>query len=156
VLALRASRERMRAAMEEMRARRTALHGARRGRSVDIVDDQQLFDRAPLAYLVTDVAGTIRRANSAAAELLRTTAKGLVGQPLAGFVARADRDGFRAAFDRVRGREGETEEWPVRLRARDGALIDARVAASPQRADDGSLGAVYWIVYHEGHSLDLF
>ena len=47
---------------------------------------QYLFDRLPLAALITDTGGTIVSANRAAALLLNMSAKHLVGKPLLHFV----------------------------------------------------------------------
>jgi PAS domain-containing protein len=56
---------------------------------------QDLFQSAPVAYLVTDPLGRVREANRAAAELLAVRPEFLPGKPLASFVAYDDRFTFR-------------------------------------------------------------
>ena len=52
---------------------------------------RELFEHAPVAYLVTDAAGTIREANRLAGRLLSSTPRSLTGKPLELFVAPEDR-----------------------------------------------------------------
>ncbi|HEY9736157.1 MAG TPA: response regulator [Trichocoleus sp.] len=54
-----------------------------------------LFQRAPVAYLVTDVNGVILEANQAAANLLNIPQNYLPGRPLPLYVEESRRQGFR-------------------------------------------------------------
>jgi PAS domain S-box-containing protein len=132
---------------------------------------RDLFVHAPVAYLVTDPAGTIREANRLAGRLLGTTQRSLIGQPLRRFVAPEDvwilegrvllaggRDGrheydlrleprrrapavVHATVDVVRERSGRVRELRWLLRERQAATGDRRAGRKPDGASIGT-GAV--------------
>ena len=62
---------------------------------------QQLFEFAPVGYLVTDGDGVIQRANQAAAALLKVSREFLVGKPLLVFLASEVRPGFRTLLTQL-------------------------------------------------------
>jgi PAS domain S-box-containing protein len=76
---------------------------------------QRLFELAPVAYLVTDLAGQIEQANQAACELFARTVNALVGRRLISFVDFPERPAFRAALRRAVCGAG-IEEWPLSVR----------------------------------------
>lgn len=55
----------------------------------------ELYESAPLAYVVTDTKGVITHVNRQACALLNAGARLLLGKTLTAFVARADRSRFR-------------------------------------------------------------
>ncbi len=82
-----------------------------------------LFEFAPDACLVTDLAGVMREANKAASDLLATSRKALGGKPLAVYVADDERPAFRATLSRgnnrcrhQRSRQCRSSPKPVRRR----------------------------------------
>ncbi|MCH2557548.1 MAG: ATP-binding protein [Alcanivorax sp.] len=83
------------------------------------VDYQDLFDNAPLGYLLLDASGSIERINQTGAALFAQDAEGMTGRPFAEWVADADRE----RFDRYRRRLRESDEMEklfVRVRTRHG------------------------------------
>jgi PAS domain S-box-containing protein len=109
---------------------------------------QELFQSAPVAYLVTDPVGTIREANRAAAELLAVRPEFLPGKPLAAFVAYDDRFTFRVMLNRLRlGEETRVEDAPLRLRRRAGGETAAvLVTVVAVRDLGGAVRALRWLV----------
>ena len=57
----------------------------------------EFFQYAPDAYLITDVAGSIREANEAALELLKAAREDVVARALSHYIAPDDRVGFLTA-----------------------------------------------------------
>lgn len=76
-----------------------------------------LLDSIPYAYLITDVEGVIREANSTAARLLNIPQEFLVNKPLAVFVAKEDRWAFRCELTWI-GQTGCPREWEMYLQPR--------------------------------------
>ncbi|MBV9388630.1 MAG: PAS domain S-box protein [Chroococcidiopsidaceae cyanobacterium CP_BM_ER_R8_30] len=92
---LQATLEELRISEEEVRSANEELMIARQRAELECQRYQDLFEFAPDGYLVTDTAGTIQQANQAAAALLSTAQKWLVGKPLAIFIAKQYRKTFR-------------------------------------------------------------
>lgn len=62
---------------------------------------RDLFQSAPIAYLVTDADGVILEANGAIAQLLNVPQAYLVGKPLVLYVAEGDRSAFRTHLNQL-------------------------------------------------------
>lgn len=99
---------------------------------------KELFDLAPVGFVVTDLWGSIHEVNPLAAELLRRDANALVGKPLTVFVPVADREEFRTRVTRLATLDG-VHEWRAQLTPRgDVALpvtLTTRVARHATRED---------------------
>ena len=108
----------------------------------------ELFDLAPVGYLIISDAGMVRDANLTAAHLLGVERQRLVGQPFSAFVLAADRDAFYL-HHRTLQKAGEPQTCELRLqrvggKAGDGAGGDAvpahfwaHLESGPQRGADG-------------------
>ena len=92
--------------LQEAEARQDAEARARRY--------QEFFEFAPDGHLVTDVAGTIRQANQAIAEMLGVSPRFLIGKPLVSFVAEGDRQAFRTELNRI-AESSPSTDWMLRL-----------------------------------------
>src|SRR6266496_2041038 len=91
----RVSLEELRVADEELREQNEELIASR-----DLVEGQRrhyhdLFNLAPVGYLLTDNQGVIRENNQAASNLLNVRLNCLLGKPLAIFVPQEHRASFR-------------------------------------------------------------
>lgn len=73
-----------------------------------------LFQAAPIAYLVTDAHGVILEANSAIAQLLNLPANYLVGKPLSLYILESDRLDFRAKLHQLSDCY-ENQVWQINL-----------------------------------------
>jgi two-component system phosphate regulon sensor histidine kinase PhoR len=92
---LQSTLEGLRIAREELAAQNDELRATR-----DLIERQRqryhdLFDLAPVGYLVTDVSGMVRESNRTAGELLARDPRFLVGKPLAALVGPERRSAFR-------------------------------------------------------------
>jgi two-component system, OmpR family, phosphate regulon sensor histidine kinase PhoR len=88
--------EELRIMHEELRVQNEELRSIR-----DLLDDERhrysdLFDLAPVGYVITDGDGVVREVNRSAAELLGREARFLRGKPLAALVGAERRAPFRA------------------------------------------------------------
>jgi transcriptional regulator with PAS, ATPase and Fis domain len=79
--------EELQVAQEELLQQNQELVTARQAVEAQRQRYQDLFDFAPDAYLVTDVAGNIQEANCTAAMLLNTSKELLAGKQLVSFAA---------------------------------------------------------------------
>lgn len=110
---------------------------------------QDLFHLAPEAYLVTDVAGKIREANRAAAELLNISPQHLIGKPLVVFVASDERWQFRNELNRKSGGD-RIQDWKVHLQPRGGEPFEAIVTVSVVRDGQDRPLSLRWILRQIG------
>jgi PAS domain S-box-containing protein len=126
------------------------LAAARQALEAERVRYQELFESAPVAYLVTDPLARIREANRAAAALLGVQQRFLVGKPLAAYVASQDRWGFRTMVGRLQlGEEDRVADRPVRLRRRGGEVVATLVTVEPAPDYQGAGPRVLrWLLRH--------
>jgi PAS domain S-box-containing protein len=102
----------------------------------------ELFEGAPVAYLVTDPRGVITHVNRQACVLLNAGARLLVGKTLTAFIARADRPRFRDLVEVMSDVILHTE-----LRVQPRAEETCWVAVVAQRATSQDGGAcVRWLM----------
>jgi PAS domain S-box-containing protein len=132
---------------EELRTQTDELASTRRALEAERQRYQELFDSAPVPYLVTDPVARVREANRAAAALLGIDQDWLTGKPLAAYVASSDRWGFRAMVNRLlRGEEDRVGERPLRLRRRGGEVVAVVATVEPVRDRDGGVTALRWLL----------
>ena len=105
---------------------------------------RELFDFAPDAYLVTDVHGTIREANLAAARLFGLERKFLVGKSIQLFLEENARREYRHQLDQLCDAE-ITEEWEIWLTPRNGQRTPVAVSLGRSRSSDQT-GSYRWIL----------
>jgi PAS domain S-box-containing protein len=100
---------------------------------------QDLFDRAPDAYVVTSTSGVILEANAAASALLERPPADLVGEALTAFVAAESRSDFRRELLRVA--RHASDEFELEVITRSGRRqVAARASAGAQ------LAQIRWIL----------
>jgi PAS domain S-box-containing protein len=95
---LTAAIEELIVADEELRSQTEELLGTRALLEAERLRYHELFQHAPIAYLVTDARGTVRDANQAAGALLRCRSDRLVGKPLAVFTQDVSRRRIRSVI----------------------------------------------------------
>lgn len=111
--ALGRAMEQLWAAEVGLRQRDEQLEAARLTQHADLRRYCNLFDFAPIGYLVTDLQGTIVEVNRAAARLLQDTPTHLSGRRLADALAEDQRALFLGKLARLA--DGEVHEWKTRL-----------------------------------------
>ncbi len=104
---------------------------------------EALFRLAPDAYLVTDMHGTIRDANEAAADLLNLASELVRGKPLAVFVVMGDRDKYRSTLNGLKNGISR-RDWDLRLQPRKSEERCASIAAAVMPDGSGRSEAILW------------
>jgi PAS domain S-box-containing protein len=139
--------EELSVAGEELRSRNDELASTRQALEAERQRYQELFESAPVAYLVTDPMGRIREANRATAALLGVGKGFLAGKPLAAYVDGSDRCGFRSMVSRLgQGDQGRVADWPLRLRRRGGEVLTVAATVEPVLDHDGGLATLRWLL----------
>ena len=109
--------EELRVAEEELREQNETLVLSQLLIEEERARYRDLFEFAPDGYLVTDVRGTIREANRAAAELFGIEEHFLVGKPLPSYLDSDTRRDFKKKLEQLAVRD-PLDGWEVRLRTR--------------------------------------
>ncbi len=107
---------------------------------------KDLFEHAPIAYLVTDSHGVILEANTLALKLINCEYEFLKGKPLSVFIAEEDRSLFRSSLNKLAHMINH-QNLGLRLQPRDQAVIDVDAVVSPLKNSDGILLAIRWLLY---------
>jgi PAS domain S-box-containing protein len=136
--------EELQVAEEELRAQNEELEGARQSVEVEHRRYLDLFELAPDGYLVTDMNGTIREANRAAALLLGADQAFLVGKPMAVFIGKEDLRAFRSGV--LAAQDAGVIEWEFPIHPRQGDPFDAAVRISILRSQEGKAAGMRWLV----------
>jgi len=139
-------------ALEEIQALETELY-QQQARLLDIQQHleserqayQELFEFAPVGYLITNAEGTIRRANRTATTLFETVEKCMIGRSMAMFVPEGERRAFRAAIAGLPTVEG-IQEWEAHMQPSVGPAFDAALSVAVVRGQRGLPVALRWII----------
>lgn len=138
------SLEELKVAEEELTERVSALSMLRDDMEQRVQAARQLFELAPANLLVTDMYGTILEANRAMRRLMRVDATVLVRQPLARFIPRDARRGFRDGLSRIALMEGVSDWRMVLVRPTDAPLDVNAVVEVLQGAQTPSGTTLHW------------
>lgn len=95
-----------------------------------------LFQSAPIAYLVIDENGLILDANQAIAQLLHVPQRYLVGKPLSVYVAEHDRPNFRARLNQL-SRSSSLQAWQMTFCPRENPPFAVELHVAPVRSATG-------------------
>jgi PAS domain S-box-containing protein len=98
-----------------------------------------LYDFAPVGYLLLDEKGLITQANLTSATLLGEERGGLVGRPLAAFVAHSDADRWHIFLSGL-AQDGERHSCRVVLQQSDGSTFYAHLACQQQATGGAEAG----------------
>jgi PAS domain S-box-containing protein len=104
--------------------------------------DQELFEGAPEACLVTDLAGTIQEANPRATTILHVAPPRLLGRCLSAFLA-VDRAAFHARLNELQGGQ-PVHDWEVSVRPWHHAPFPTLLSSTPARTPQGQLMGLRW------------
>jgi PAS domain S-box-containing protein len=105
-----------------------------------------LFQAAPVAYLVTDTSGLILEANQTVAALLNMPQSYLLGKPLAIFVGSSDRSAFRTYLNQL-SRSNQRQQWQLQLTPRQQASFMAELQVAVIRNYAGWVESLRIAVY---------
>jgi len=141
-----ASLEELKVAEEELRERTEALAVLRDQLERRRRGERALFDFAPACLVVTDVHGNILDANREALALLKQDLAQLDRRPIATFIQRDDRRGFRDSLARITVTRG-VEDWRlVLLRPTDTPLLVSAAVQMVTGSGDGGQATLCWCV----------
>lgn len=87
--------EELEVAHEELRQQHNELLEARLTLELERQHYQDLFESAPIGYLITNTQGVVKQANTAAAQMVGVLPHFLIGKPLAVYIADESRSAFR-------------------------------------------------------------
>ncbi|MFN6463433.1 MAG: PAS domain S-box protein [Nostoc sp. DedVER02] len=118
---LRETLEELQIVEEELRQQNGELAIARETAESERQRYQDLFEFAPDAYLVTDIAGIIKEANYVTAALLSVKQNHLIGKPFILFIAEPDRKGFMNKLANLQ----QVQDWEVCLKSQGGTTFPA-------------------------------
>lgn len=137
--------EALQVAVEELCQQNEELAGARAALEAERQRYQDLFEFAPDAYLVTDVRGTIREANRAAAALLNVSQQYLQGKPLTVFIPKQERQCFHSQLSELE--QGEPLlEWAGRLLPRNSDPLEVAIKVAAVCGREGNTFALRWLL----------
>jgi PAS domain S-box-containing protein len=142
---LRSAVEELHVAEEELRTQNEELIAAHLDVETGRRRYQELFDLAPDAYLVTNLAGIIDEANLSASRLLGIAREFLIGKALAAYIATEDRARFRSLLS-SRDRGGSSRPLAFTMRARGGASLHTELTYSVIDDERGTSRGFRWIV----------
>lgn len=134
---------------EELRQQYEEWLNARAGLEMELQRHQDLFTHAPAGYLVTSLEGTIRQANPAAAALLQSTERLLVGRSLALFVPEGQRRAFRANVAQLTQAD-RAQEWELTMQSWKSEPFEAGLTIGVLRGATGRPVALYWLLHDIG------
>src|SRR3954467_10631049 len=142
---LRSAVEELRVADEELRAQNEELVTAHLEVEAERRRYHELFDLAPDAYVVTNLAGIIDEANLSASRLMGISREFLIGKALAAYVAADDRVRFRSLLS-ARDRSGSSLPLAFRIRSRGGTNLHVELMYSIMDDERGNPTGFRWIV----------
>lgn len=106
-------------AEEELRAQHEDLLAAHSALAGERATYLELFESAPVPYLVTDRTGAISNANTAASRVFGVRADRLHGKPLAVFIDAGGRPDFRRELARITGSRLASHRLTLQVSGRD-------------------------------------
>jgi PAS domain S-box-containing protein len=121
------SLEELAVAEEELRQQNEELREVQSELKAQRKDYEDLFELAPVGYLITDEKGIVKDANRAAHQMLDISRLIDVAVPLANVILAAEKKQFRAELERLRSSNG-LQQWEQTLIAK-GRLFPALVRA---------------------------
>lgn len=130
---------------EELILQNEELIAAREALEVERYRYSELFERAPVGFLVTDESGAIREANLAAAALLNTSQKALKRKPLVVFLRPEDRADFLRLTQSLRNQTAPRETELVLL-PRDAPARRVLVTVARDESKAGQPAGLRWVL----------
>jgi PAS domain S-box-containing protein len=142
---LRLTLEELRGAGEELRQQNEELNAVQLKLDIERQRYRELFELAPDAYLVTNLAGIVAEANQSAARLFGIAPHFLTGKALAAYIASEDRPRFRALLTESL-HHAATGPTSFRLRTRGGTRVYAELTFSLAHGPDGTPSGFRWLI----------
>jgi PAS domain S-box-containing protein len=137
--------EQLRVADDELQRREEHYRLREEEWARQVAHERLLFDASPALLLVSDTAGTVLDANKAVLDMLGCDARTLERMPLAEFVPRDERAGFRHGLTHLLAAM-RVDDWRFRLLPRRNVPIDvsATVTIVPYANRQARTAALCW------------
>ena len=143
---LRFALEELRVADEELRQQNEELVATHAEVDAERRRYQELFDLAPDAYVVTNLAGIIIEANRSTARLFGIAPQYLPGKALAAYVVTDDRARFRAVLNHPAAVPDTAPTVAFRLRTRNGVRLYCELTYSVVHGPDERPAGFRWLI----------
>jgi PAS domain S-box-containing protein len=142
---LRLALEELRGTDKQLRQQNEELNATHLEVDIERQRYRELFELAPDAYLVTDLAGIIGEANQTASRLFGIAPQFLTGKALAAYVSTEDRPRFRALLSESLPTTGiRTAQF--RLRSRGGTRWYAELTYCVAHGTEGKPAGFRWLI----------
>jgi PAS domain S-box-containing protein len=138
--------EQLEAAAEELLQQAEALTAAEGALMEARQRYQELFELAPIAYVVTDIKGLIRETNQAARTLLNASGRFLEGKSLALFIAKHEQVPFRSRLRQLR-QGTQAEGWTAHLQPYHQPARDVAISVAIGRTPAGRPSTLRWLLH---------
>lgn len=139
--------EELRAAQEALQAQTRELAASRQALEAERSRYRELFDSAPVGYVITNPAGVIQQVNTQAAVMLKHTAAVLHGRSLAEWLPVEARPEFAARMERLLSHDSRAvENWETTIEPAGAPAFECSMLAN--RLEDSELGlaGLRWIL----------
>jgi PAS domain S-box-containing protein len=145
---LETSLEELRVAEEELAQQEEALEVADLNLKLAHAHYRELFEFAPLGYIITDLNGAILEANRAAIALLNVKLQYVLHKPLALYVAEDDKFYLRSRLLGLQN-TAHIQSWEMRLQPRKKPLTSVAVTCVRAQLDesDSQSSIIRWLLY---------
>lgn len=143
--ALSVALEEMFVAAEELKSQNEEILASREALEAERQRYLELFESAPVAYLVTDTRGVILEANRAAASLLGVGRRFLIGKPLLVRVSADEREAFSMRLSELAEPSSNgVDDWRFEIQPRRGAPTHVSATVRPSTSADGEVTQLRW------------
>jgi PAS domain S-box-containing protein len=144
---LEARLDELHSAQEALRKQNEELAASRRALENERSRYWELFNSAPIGYIITSAQGIIQQVNLAAAGMLNETPNFLAGLPLAGLLPRECRRAFFDNLGRLARRETEQiANWETLVQPHDRPAFEASVLVNRVEDERRRLTGLRWIL----------
>lgn len=133
---------------EELRVHFDELADVHSQRDAEYAHYKELYELAPLGYLVTDQHGVILEANLAAGQLFNSERKFLAGKPLNILISDESKKHFWERLSELKEAKS-LQEWKLVIKPRELEPVLVRIVASPMWDSAGNLFAIRWLMLTE-------
>jgi two-component system, OmpR family, sensor histidine kinase VicK len=137
--------EELHVATEELQDQNQELLSTREQVEIERERYKKLFEDAPDPYLVTNAAGVIEEANTAAENLFNWPRSFICDKPLTVFVASTERKEFRIQLEQLRIL-GAITEWEIQMLASNRVSFPAAISVSAIHDHFGHPTGFRWLI----------
>jgi PAS domain S-box-containing protein len=130
---------------EELRTQLDQLHAIHQKRDSEFMHYKNLYEFAPLVYLVTDKHGVILEANRAAFSLFNLEKQYIIGKPLNIFIEDKYKKEFWSIISSFDNKKAY-QERDLAVKSRNKEPVMVRLITSPMWEGEGVLFAIRWLM----------